>query len=129
MPKISIYEQIIHDQVVAARAQALGALYQVLADPDIIKRTYQHNLYPDIIVVDHKNHVLYLEEVATENSITEQERDKHWLGYTKLGYPFNLIVPRSTIKKTEKLINGLSINKIYYYELNHIEIKFRQIIT
>ena len=128
MPKISIYEQIIHDQVVAARAQALGVLYQVVADPDIIKRTYQHNLYPDIIVLDNKNNVLYLEEVATETSITEHERDKLWLGYTKLGYPFNLIVPKAKIAGAEKLIKSLNVNKLYYYELNHIDIKFRHIL-
>ena len=127
MPKMSTYEQIIHGHVVAARTRQLGLLYKVLADPEIIKSTYQNDWYPDIIVIDKKNNVLYIEEVATENSITEHERDEHWLVYTKLGYPFNLIIPKSKIVIAEQLIKGLNINKLFYYELNKIDIKFRQI--
>ena len=127
MPKMSTYEQIIHGHVVAARARQLGLLYKVLADPEIIKSTYQNDWYPDIIVIDNKNNVLYIEEVATENSVTEQERDARWLGYSKLGYSFNLIVPKSKIVIAEQLIKGLNINKLFYYELTPIGVRFRQV--
>jgi len=123
---MTTYEQIVHNHVVLARTRQLGLLYKVLADPEIIKSTYQNDWYPDIIVIDNNN-VLFIEEVATENSITEHERDEHWLVYTKLGYPFNLIVPQAKIVIAEQLIKGLNINKLFYYELTPIGVRFRQV--
>lgn len=125
---MTAYEQIIHDKVVAVRTRQLGLLYRVLPDPDLIRITHKNALYPDIIVIDNNN-VLFIEEVATENSITEHERDTRWLGYTKLGYPFNLIVPKSKIVRAEQLIKGFNINKLFSYELNEVDIKFRQLMN
>jgi len=36
-------------------------------------------------------------------------------------------VPQAKIVIAEQLIKGLNINKLFYYELNKIDIKFRQI--
>ncbi len=126
---MNAYEQTVHEQVIAARAEQLGIFYRVLADPDIIRSSHIYGFYPDIIVLDKKNSVLFIEDVETESSVTEEKRDEHWVHYYELGYPFNLIVPRSQELKAKKLIKGLNIHKLYYYELTSFCIKFRQVIT
>ena len=114
--------------MVTARAEQLGMFYRVLADPDIIRSSHIYGFYPDIIVIDKKNNVLFIEEVETESSVTEKKRDEHWVHYSELGYPFNLIVPRSQELKARQLIKGLNVHKLYYYELTSFGIKFRQVI-
>lgn len=127
MYKNKVHEQTEHDQVVSARAQQLELLYRVLADLDIIRSEYTNDLYPDIIVVDKNNSVLFIEEVETESSVTEKIRNKRWIKYSKLGYPFNLIVPKSQEPRAKQLANGLNIHKLYYYKLTPIGIRFRQV--
>ena len=125
---MNAYEQTEHEQVIAARAKQLGAFYRVLADPDVIRNTYTKGIHPDIIVIDRMDRVVYVEEVESESSVTEEERNNRWTSYTALGYSFNLIVPRSQELKAKKLIKGLNIHKLYYYELTSFGIKFRQVI-
>ena len=127
MSRVNVYEQTEHEQVVTARAEQLGMFYRVLADPDIIRSSHIYGFYPDIIVIDKKNNVLFIEEVETESSVTEKKRDEHWVHYSELGYPFNLIVPRSQELKARQLIKGLNIRKLYYYILTKVGIKFRQV--
>jgi hypothetical protein len=120
------YELVKHQQVVAARARELRQLYRIQVntkypDSDIKDR------FPDIIVMDRDNNILFIEEVETENSISKRQRDRLWIRYAHLGYAFNLIVPRSKIEEAIKLTNGLKINKLYYYELINVEIQFRHI--
>ena len=114
--------------MIAARGKQLGVFYRVLADPDVIRSTYSHGVYPDIIVIDRKNNVVFIEEVESESSVTENERNKQWVSYSRLGYPFNLIVPRCKELEARHLIKGLNIHKLYYYELTVVGIKFRQVI-
>jgi hypothetical protein len=121
------YEQTKHDQIVIARAKQLSLFYRVLADPDIIRSDHTKGLYPDIIVMDKDNTVLFIEQVETESSVTEKARNKRWIKYSKLGYPFNLIVPKPQETKARQLINGLNIHKLYYYKLTPIGIRFRRI--
>ena len=128
MYSVNEYEQTEHEQVIAARGKQLGVFYRVLADPDVIRNTYSHGVYPDIIVIDRKNNVVFIEEVESESSVTEGERNNRWMSYTALGYPFNLIIPRSQELKAKKLIKGLNIHKLYYYDLTSFGIKFRQVI-
>jgi hypothetical protein len=125
---MNTYEQAEYEQVVSTRAKQLGLFYRVLADPDIIRSANKSGLYPDIIVLDKKNNVLFIEQVEPESSITEKKRDEHWIHYCELGYPFNLIVPKSQELEARRLIKGLNIHKLYYYELTAVGIKFRQVI-
>ena len=126
--RISNYEKAEHDQVVAARAKQLSLFYKVLADSDMVKSTYKsNNLYPDIIVMDEKNNILFIEEIVTKSSVTRNERDKLWMRYSELGYPFNLIVPRAQELKAKRLIKGLNFHKLYYYNVTTIGVKFRQV--
>jgi hypothetical protein len=127
MYRQSIHEQIEHDQVVIARVKQLGLFYRVLADPDIIRSEHANGLYPDIIVMDEENNVLFIEEIETENLVTEKSRNERWIKYSKLGYPFNLIVPKSQEAKAKQLANGLNIHKLYYYKLTPLGIRFRQV--
>ena len=124
---MNIYEQTEHDQVVTARVKQLELLYRVFADPDIIRNEYPKGLYPDIIVLDKNNKVLFIEEIETESSVTEKARNERWIKYSKLGYPFNLIVPKSQELKVSQLIKGLNLHKLYYYKLTPIGIRFRQV--
>ena len=125
---MNAYEQVEYEQVVSARAEQLGLFYRVLADPDIIRSAYKSGLHPDIIVLDKKNNVLFIEQVEPGSSITEKKRDEHWIHYSELGYPFNLIVPKSQESEARQLIKDLNIHKLYYYELTSFGIKFRQVI-
>jgi hypothetical protein len=127
MYRQSVHERIEHEEVVMARVKQLELLYRVLADPDIIRSEYTKGLYPDIIVMDKNNTVLFIEQVETEGSVTEKARNKRWIKYSKLGYPFNLIVPKPQETKARQLINGLNIHKLYYYKLTPIGIRFRRI--
>ena len=125
---MNAYERTEHEQIVAARAKQLGVFYRVLADPDVIRNAHLYGLYPDIIVVDRKNNVVFVEEVETESSVTESERNHQWASYSGLGYPFNLIVPKPLESEARQLIKDLNIHKLYYYELTSFGIKFRQVI-
>ena len=127
MYRVNIHEQTEHDQVIAARVKQLELLYRVLADPDIIRSEHTKGLYPDIIVMDKKNSVLFIEEVETESSVTEKSRNERWINYSKLKYPFNLIVPKSQETQAKQLINGINICKLYYYKQTPIGIRFRQV--
>jgi hypothetical protein len=125
---MNTYEQTEHDQVIAARGKQLGVFYRVLADPDVIRNRYSNDVYPDIIVIDRKNNVVFIEEIESESSVTDNERNHRWASYSELGYPFNLIVPKSKELEAKNLIKGLNIHKLYYYELTVVGIRFRQVI-
>jgi hypothetical protein len=119
----SDYELTEHQQVVLARVNQLRLFYKVHAS--LVKHAI--DVYPDIIVLDKKNKVLFIEQIATEHSITKSTKDKEWKRFARLGYPFNLIVPKSKIIQAKELIEELTINKLYYYELIHVDIKFRHL--
>jgi hypothetical protein len=123
------YEPDEHDQVVAARVKQLELLYRVLADPDIIRSEDTNGLYPDIIVMDRNNTVLFVEQVETEGSLIERSRNDQWMRYLRLGYPFNLIVPSSQVLKAKQLTEGIKIHKLYFYKLTPSGFGFYQILT
>lgn len=129
MYRLSDYEQVEHEQIVAARVNQLRMFYRVNASLDRVKCSSIHNLYPDIIVMDEKNNVLFIEEVETEGSVTKRERNEQWIRFSELGYPFHLIVPKSKIVKAKKLVEGLTINKLYYYILIKMDVSFRHVIN
>jgi hypothetical protein len=123
MLRISDYELAEHQQVVLARVNRLRLFYKVHAS--LVKHVI--DAYPDVIVLDEKNRVLFIEQVATEHSVTKQTKNKQWKRFARLGYPFNLIVPKSKVMQAKELIRELTINKLYYYELIHVDIKFRHL--
>ena len=123
MFSVSDYELTEHQQVVLARVNQLRLFYRVHAN--LVKHVI--DAYPDIIVLDKKNKVLFIEQVATEHSITKSIKDKEWTRFARLGYPFNLIIPKSKIMQVKELIKELTINRLYYYELIHVDIKFRHL--
>ena len=123
MLRISDYELTEHQQVVTARVNQLRMFYRVHAN--LVKHVI--DVYPDIIVLDRKNKVLFIEQVATDHSVTTRTKDEQWARFANLGYPFNLIIPKSKIKQAKELIKDLTINRLYYYELMHVDIKFRHL--
>lgn len=126
---VNDYEQIEHEQVVAARVKHHRLFYRVNANLDNASSTYRKDLYPDIIVIDKQNNVLFIEHVVTESLVTESDRNEYWVRYSELGYPFNLIVPKSKIVEARQLLNGLNINRLYYYQPSVIDFRFRQVIN
>jgi hypothetical protein len=124
---VDIYEQTEHDRVVIARVKQLELFYRVLADPDITRNSSAYGLYPDIIVIDPNNRVVCVEKVATESAMNEDSKNEQWLRYSRLSYPFNLIIPYSQIKKARYLIRGLNIHKLFYYLLFSVDIGFYQV--
>jgi len=127
MYKQNVHEQIEHEQVVAARVKQLELLYRVLADPDIIRSEYKKGIYPDIIVMDEKNNVLFVEHIETERSVTKKSRNEQWARYSRLNFPFNLIVPSTELVKTRHLINGLKINGLYFYKSTPFGFQFYRV--
>jgi hypothetical protein len=123
MFSVSDYELTEHQQVILARVNQLRLFYKVHAS--LVKHVI--DAYPDIIVLDQKNKVLFIEQVATEHSITKRTKDTQWSRFAHLGHPFNLIVPKSKLVQAKELIKELTINKLYYYELIHVDIKFRHL--
>ena len=121
------YKQTNYDQVVIARAKQLSLFYKVLADPEITKNSPASGLYPDIIVIDQKNKIIYIEKVETENTVTENSRNEQWARYSKFRYPFNLIVPCTEILKARHLRIGLQIHKLYFYKSTAFGIRFYQL--
>lgn len=128
MHGVSGYEQVEHEQVVAARVNQLSLFYRVNANLDRLGRACKNDLYPDIIVMDKQNNVLFIEHVETESSVTESARNECWTRYSRLGYPFHLIVPKSKIVKAERLLSGLNINRLYYYIPARIDFSFRKVL-
>jgi hypothetical protein len=122
-----VHEQIEHEQVVMARVKQLELLYRVLADPDIIRSDHTKGLYPDIIVMDEGNNVLFVEHVETERSVTKKKRNEQWARYSRLNFPFNLIVPSTELLKARYLINGLKIHRLYFYRSTLFDIRFYQV--
>jgi hypothetical protein len=118
-----------HDQVVAARVKQLALLYRVLADPDIIRSDHTKGLFPDIIVMDRDNTVLFVEQVETDGSLIERSRNDQWMRYLKIGYPFNLIVPSSQVLKAKQLTEGIKIHKLYFYKSTPSGFSFYQMLT
>jgi hypothetical protein len=127
MITVGVFEQIEHDRIVAARTEQLGLLFRVLADPEITKDSSASGLYPDIIVIDDDHKIIYIEEVETESTLTEEVRNEQWTHYSRFGYPFNLIVPSTELLKARYLIKGLKIHKLYFYKSTRFGIRFYQV--
>ena len=127
MFNMNSHEQAEHDLVVAARVEQLGLIYEVKTNLNGIKRTDVDELYPDIIVIDKNGEIIFFEEIETESTITKDQRDVKWKRYSALECSFNLIVPESKLVKARHLINGLFFNRLYYYKITPIGIRFRQV--
>jgi len=127
MFNMNSHEQAEHDLVVAARVEQLGLIYEVKANINGRNMTGVDGLYPDIIVIDKNGEIIYIEEIETESTITENQMDVKWKRYSNLKCSFNLIVPESKLVKARHLINGLFFNRLYYYKITPIGIRFRQV--
>jgi hypothetical protein len=121
------HEKAEHDMVVATRVGQLGLIYEANANINGRNMTGVDELYPDIIVIDKNREIIFIEEIETESTITENQRDVKWKRYSNLECSFNLIVPESQVLRAQHLINGLFLNRLYYYKITPIGIRFRQV--
>lgn len=110
--------QKTHDAVVKDRAEAWRSttgVTDVWTNPNGENTTSlgEPPQYPDIII--EKDDKLVIEEVETSDSVTENE-SKQWEEYSKLGFRFNLLVPRWYGNEAKKIISARGISNIYLVE-------------
>jgi len=101
--------QSFHDQVIAERAKAWSqepGFLMVHTNPGQEKNASYtvdgEQVYPDLII-EHRDHGWFIEEVETEDSVNERELQQ-WLKFARLGRPLNLIVPVTSESTARRLI-------------------------
>lgn len=113
-------EQSKHDRIVQASADTYksGKIY---TNPDGEKNTSISGLYPDVIVS--RPNGIIIEEVETESSINEHEKDQ-WKKYASLGYRFHLIVPWSMKDTARYLVRDIPIDRLQWYWIENGSVRF-----
>lgn len=123
-------QQINHDKVLEAACQYLDkSKYDVYSNPGSMKNTQVGNYWPDIIVTKKRdNNVLFIIEVETPDSVTDNEAKNQWKDYSELGSTFYLLVPYESRNDAELLCRANKIKArfgTYSYNNNHeIVIKY-----
>ncbi len=67
--------------------------------------------FPDVIVTSLQNQLIAVEEIETEDSVTDEE-SKQWIEYAAFGVSFNLIVPVGKLADAQILVNTKGIDNI-----------------
>lgn len=110
-----------HDSVIQAAFSNLDKTnYNVYTNPNQQKNTHINGNYPDIIItLKNDNHVKFIIEVETADSVNNSEVNQ-WGKYSKLGGIFYLLVPYSCRQTAEKLVrmNGIKARFGTYRVLN-----------
>lgn len=121
--------QATHDKVVrdiAASTRYLAKLGRVGTNPGSEKNYRVDGEYPDIVVLEYGTGTpVEIGEVETEDSITETEAWLQWVGYGRLGPPFDLFVPAITYSKARDIVqkSGVKLREIVLYNYEQGKIK------
>lgn len=67
------------------------------------------DLYPDILVANEQNILEFIEEVETEDSVTEAHAKEQWIPYSKVRTTFYIRVPLGSQGKARKILAALKI--------------------
>jgi hypothetical protein len=70
--------------------------------------------YPDIVVLDKTNNLYLIEEVETEDTVTEEEA-KEWKNFANFGVLLNLIVPEEKLEEAKQLSKDITNIRIQTY--------------
>jgi len=102
--------QTEHDLVVEASADTFRKTGgSASTNPSSEKNIEVSGLYPDV-VAKKANGTIVIEEIETEDSVTQDECENQWKPYSELGYQFNLIVPKDSLGLAQRLIRKAQLN-------------------
>ena len=80
--------------------------------------------YPDIVVTDLSNGLYLIEEVETDDTITEEE-SKEWHDFAGFGVLLNLIVPEEKLEEAKKLTADITNIRIQTYTFKNGRLEFQ----
>jgi hypothetical protein len=125
MANRSLEKQSVHDSVVRASAETYSGKGTVYTNPNGQMKYEIHGHYPDIIVLksDGSGGTI-IEEIETEETVNEQERDNQWKPYASLGYTFKLIVPKNKVQDAQELVKELNVDQVQSYTIQNGRIYF-----
>lgn len=115
-----------HDKVVEASANTWRQNSNQVAhtNPDGFKRfSVGETSFPDVVITDIQNRLLAVEEVETEDTLTEEGLDQ-WKEYSSFNVPLNLIVPAEKVLDAQTLISGIVNIKIQGYVIESGNVRF-----
>ncbi|MEM3629256.1 MAG: hypothetical protein QXE06_07815 [Candidatus Bathyarchaeia archaeon] len=119
-----------HDNVVEYLATIYRNQYpKVYTNPDGQKNTNikgHEDVYPDILVADEQNILIFIEEVETEDTVTEEHAKEQWIPYSKVRTTFYLRVPFGSQNTARNILAKLGINaivKCYSIAQNQVTLK------
>ena len=123
--RTSKFEQAEHDLVIERSAATYckrgGTAY---TNPAIEKKRDIDGLYPDIIATE-QGGLRVIEEIETDSTVTEDECERQWKPYSKLGYAFRLIVPLSKVELAKRTIRHTSLDvTLQGYTLSGKDVNF-----
>jgi hypothetical protein len=119
-----------HDKVIEYLASIYRTQYpKVYTNPNGQKNVNikgHEDIYPDILVADEQNILKFIEEVETEDTVTEEHAKEQWVPYSKVGTTFYLRVPFGLQNSARNILAKLSINaivKCYSIAQNQVALK------
>lgn len=119
-----------HDNVVEYLANIYRNQYpKVYTNPDGQKNTNikgHEDVYPDILVADEQNILIFIEEVETEDTVTEEHAKEQWVPYSKVKTTFYLRVPFGSQNTARNILAKLGVNavvKCYSITQNQVTLK------
>lgn len=103
-----------HDGVIEALEQVYRKRrHRVYKNPDGEQNTNikgHPDLWPDLIVVDAENRVRFIEEVETEDSVSELHAREQWVPYSRIGTDLYLRVPYGSHTRARRIVRSLGLN-------------------
>jgi len=118
-------EQTEHDLVVEKSADTYRAIGGVAyTNPGSEKKHDVAGLYPDVVAKKADGSIV-IEEVETASTVTEDECEKQWKPYSKLGHKFNLIVPIDSVGLAQRFIRRSQLQvTLQAYTISGNNVKF-----
>ena len=107
------HKQDEHDRVITALERVYKKRrFRVYKNPDGEQNTNikgHLDLWPDLIVVDAGKRVRFIEEVETEDSVSEVHAREQWVPYSRIGTDFYLRVPYGSHSRARSILRSLGL--------------------
>ncbi len=124
-------KQAIHDHVVRLVAQrwAEPGRLRIDTNPGVERNVWTGpaQIYPDLVGWTQQGRLkapMWIAEVETEETVTENEARTQWRDYASLGVPFFLIVPRGYRSRAQVLSTKVGIAPKGIYEYGFLNTSF-----
>jgi len=120
-----------HDKVIEYLANIYRNQYpKVYTNPDGEKNMGikgHEGIYPDILVANEQNILEFIEEVETEDTVTEEHAKEQWVPYSKVRTTFYLRVPFGSQDIARSILTKLNINAIVKcYSITQNQVTLRE---